>query len=63
MNTEDAQDNTQEVFVKVYLHYEKHDPAVASLKTWIYRITINHCHDFIRSKKSKKRFRLYQRQY
>jgi RNA polymerase sigma factor (sigma-70 family) len=53
---EDAQDITQEVFVKVYQHYEKHDPATASLKTWIYRITINHCLDFIRSKKSKKRF-------
>jgi RNA polymerase sigma-70 factor, ECF subfamily len=53
---EDAQDITQEVFVKVYQHYEKHDPATASLKTWIYRIAINHCLDFIRSKKSKKRF-------
>jgi RNA polymerase sigma factor (sigma-70 family) len=55
-HAEDAQDITQEVFVKIYLHYEKHDPATASMKTWIYRITINHCLDFIRSKKSKKRF-------
>lgn len=55
-HTEDAQDITQEVFVKVYQHYEKHDPELASFKTWIYRITINHCLDFIRSKKSKKRF-------
>jgi RNA polymerase sigma factor (sigma-70 family) len=53
---EDAQDITQEVFVKVYQHYGKHDPATASLKTWIYRIAVNHCLDFIRSKKSKKRF-------
>ena len=55
-HAEDAQDITQEVFVKIYQHYEKHDPATASLKTWIYRITINHCLDFIRSKKSKKKF-------
>jgi len=55
-HAEDAQDITQEVFVKIYQHYEKHDPATASLKTWIYRVTINHCLDFIRSKKSKKRF-------
>ena len=55
-HAEDAQDITQEVFVKIYLHFEKHDPAAASLKTWIYQITINHCLDFIRSKKSKKRF-------
>jgi RNA polymerase sigma-70 factor (ECF subfamily) len=55
-HTEDAQDITQEVFVKIYRNYQKHDPATASLKTWIYQITINHCLDFIRSKKSKKRF-------
>jgi RNA polymerase sigma-70 factor, ECF subfamily len=55
-HTEDAQDSTQEVFVKVYQHLEKHDPATASLKTWIYRITINQCLDHIRSKKTKKRF-------
>ena len=55
-NDEDAQDITQEVFVKIYQHYQKHDPGKASLKTWIYRITINHCLDFTRSKKSKKRF-------
>jgi RNA polymerase sigma-70 factor (ECF subfamily) len=55
-HTEDAQDITQEVFVKVYQHYDKHDPAAASLKTWIYRITINHCLDYLRSRKTKKRF-------
>ena len=55
-NTEDAKDITQEVFVKVYQHYDKHDPAAASLKTWIYRIAINHSLDFLRSRKTKKRF-------
>jgi len=55
-HTEDAQDSTQEVFVKVYQHFQKHDPAVASFKTWIYQITINHCLDLIRSRKTKKRF-------
>lgn len=54
-NTEDAQDITQEVFVKVFQHYDKHNPAAASIKTWIYRITINHSLDFLRSKKTKKR--------
>jgi RNA polymerase sigma factor (sigma-70 family) len=53
---DDAQDITQEVFVKIYQHYHTHNPAAASLKTWIYRVTVNHCLDFIRSKKSKKRF-------
>jgi RNA polymerase sigma-70 factor (ECF subfamily) len=54
-HSEDAQDITQEVFVKVYQHYDKHDPAASSLKTWIYRIAIN-CLDHLRSKKTKKRF-------
>ncbi len=56
LHTEDARDITQEVFVKVYQRYHQHDPALASLKTWIYRITINHCLDFLKSRKSKKRF-------
>jgi RNA polymerase sigma-70 factor (ECF subfamily) len=51
----DAQDITQEVFIKVYRHYHRHDPATASLKTWIYRITINHCLDYTRAKRRKKR--------
>lgn len=56
LNTEDARDITQEVFVKVYQRYHQHDPAQALLKTWIYRITINHCLDFLKARKSKKRF-------
>ncbi len=55
LNTEDAQDNTQEVFVKVYQRYHQFNPAAASLKTWICRIAINQCLDFLKSKKNKKR--------
>jgi RNA polymerase sigma-70 factor (ECF subfamily) len=55
-HADDAQDITQEVFVKIYRNFQKHDLAKSSMKTWIYQITINHCIDFIRSKKSKKRF-------
>jgi RNA polymerase sigma-70 factor, ECF subfamily len=56
LNPEDAQDITQEVFVKVYQRYHQFDPATASLKTWICRIAINHSLDFLKSKKTKKRF-------
>ncbi len=56
LNPEDAQDITQEVFVKVYQRYHQYDTASASLKTWICRIAINHCLDFLKAKKSKKRF-------
>lgn len=53
---EEAEDISQEVFVKVHQHYHTYDANTASLKTWIYRITVNQCLDFIKSKKSKKRF-------
>ncbi len=56
LNTEDAQDITQEVFVKVYQRYQQYDARTASLKTWICRIAINHCLDFLKAKKSKKRY-------
>jgi RNA polymerase sigma-70 factor, ECF subfamily len=56
LNTEDAQDITQEVFVKVYQKYDLYNANVGSLKTWICRITTNHCLDFIKLKKTKKRF-------
>jgi RNA polymerase sigma-70 factor, ECF subfamily len=56
LNTDDAQDITQEVFVKVYQRHHQYNAEAASLKTWICRIAINHCLDFLKSKKSKKRF-------
>lgn len=55
-NATDAQDVTQEVFVKVYQNLHKYDSATASLKTWIYRITINQNLDFLKARRSKKRF-------
>ncbi len=55
LQAEDAQDITQEVFVKVHQNYEKYKPEAASLKTWICQIAINHCLDFIKAKKTKKR--------
>jgi RNA polymerase sigma-70 factor (ECF subfamily) len=56
LNAEDAQDITQEVFVKVYQRYHQYDARAASLKTWIYRIAINQSLDFLKAKKTKKRF-------
>lgn len=56
LNAEDAQDITQEVFVKIYQRYHQYNKEAASLKTWIYRIAINHCLDFLKAKKRGKRF-------
>lgn len=54
-NVEDAEEITQDVFVSVYQNLDKFN-SNSSLKTWVYRITINKCLDFIKYKKSAKRF-------
>lgn len=54
-NSTDAEDVCQNVFVKVHKNIDKFQ-GKSSLKTWIYRVTINQCHDFIKAKKRKKRF-------
>ncbi len=60
-NQEDAQEATQDVFVKIYKKIEGFNNK-SSLKTWIYRITINHCLDVIKSKNRKLRT-LFSREY
>lgn len=57
-NIEDAEEVTQDVFVKVYQSIESFKDN-STIKTWIYRITINQSLDFIKKKKSKKRFFVY----
>lgn len=52
----EGQDITQDIFVKVFRKLHQYDPAAASLKTWICRITINHCLDVLKARKTKKRF-------
>ena len=54
-NTQDAEETTQDVFIKVHQRYENFNHS-SSLKTWIYRITINHCLDVIKARKRFKRF-------
>src|SRR5262249_33754494 len=39
----DAQDISQDVFLKLYRNLSKLDPA--SLSSWLYRVTVNACHD------------------
>jgi RNA polymerase sigma-70 factor (ECF subfamily) len=56
-NREDAEDVTQEVFIRVYQTLATFK-GESSLSTWIYRISVNKALDFIKSKKTKKRFGL-----
>lgn len=57
-NIEDAEEITQDVFVKVYHSLENFNEK-SSYKTWIYRITINQSLDFIKRKNSQKRFFIF----
>ena len=47
---EDAEEITQDVFIKIY-HKQELFEQRSTLKTWIYRITINSSLDFIRKKR------------
>lgn len=49
-DTAQAEDLTQEIFLRIYRHLGKFNGR-STLKTWVYRITLNHC----RSKLGRRR--------
>ncbi len=51
-SADDAQDLAQEVFVKAFFALPKLD-RVAAFASWIKRIKVNHCLNFIRKRKGK----------
>jgi RNA polymerase sigma factor (sigma-70 family) len=57
-NIEDAEEITQDVFLKVHESLSDFKEN-SSIKTWLYRITINQSLDFIKKKNSKKRFFIF----
>lgn len=54
-NAADAEDVAQVVFIKIHRSVNQFK-GESKLFTWIYRITVTQSLDFLRSKKSKKRF-------
>jgi len=52
-NHNDAEDIAQQVFTKVYFSIKSFDFR-SSLLTWIYKITVNECYDYLRKKKVRK---------
>jgi RNA polymerase sigma-70 factor (ECF subfamily) len=52
-NHNDAEDIAQQVFSKVYFSLRNFDFR-SSLLTWIYKITVNECYDYLRKKKVRK---------
>ena len=47
---EDAEDVVQQVFVKVFLSLRSFDQR-AAFTTWLYKITVNECWDYLRKKR------------
>lgn len=54
-NKEEAEEATQDIFVKIYRKMPEFR-GESSLKTWIYRIAIHHCLDLLKARKTQKRF-------
>jgi RNA polymerase sigma-70 factor (ECF subfamily) len=52
-NRNDAEDIAQQVFAKVYFSIRSFDSR-SSLLTWIYKITINECYDYLRKRRVRK---------
>jgi RNA polymerase sigma-70 factor (ECF subfamily) len=52
-NHNDAEDIAQQVFSKVYFSIRNFDFR-SSLLTWIYKITVNECFDYLRKRKVRK---------
>ena len=49
----DAEDISQQVFTKVFFSIKKFDLR-SSLLTWIYKITVNECYDYLRKQKVRR---------
>src|ERR1700682_4405293 len=52
-NRNDAEDIAQQVFAKIYFSIQNFDFR-SSLLTWIYKITVNECYDYLRKKRLRK---------
>ena len=55
---EDAEDIAQEAFVKAYESLHSFNEK-SRFSTWLYRILINHCKDFLRRKKVRQHLHLF----
>lgn len=54
-NKQDAEDISQEVFIKALTNLNKFNRN-STISTWLYRITVNHCKNFLLKKKIKNIF-------
>ncbi|MCP1160764.1 MULTISPECIES: sigma-70 family RNA polymerase sigma factor [Bacillus] len=54
-DVEVSKDIIQNVFIKCYIHYHTFEKR-SSIKTWLYRITINQCKDYLKSQYIRRMF-------
>lgn len=52
-NAEEAKDIVQNVFVSAFMNWDKFR-GDSSVKTWLYRMTINKCKDYLKSSRFKR---------
>lgn len=57
-NRQEAEEAAQDVFVKIY-HKLTGFKGESTVKTWVYRVTVNHCVDVLRARKRQKRLSLF----
>jgi RNA polymerase sigma-70 factor (ECF subfamily) len=57
-NEKDAEELTQDVFIKLYQKISSFK-GESAFSTWLYRISVNACLVFEREKKAKKRFAIF----
>ncbi len=49
-HTQEAEDALQEVFIQVHDALPTYDPAKGAFTTWLYRVTVNYCHNRLRQR-------------
>jgi RNA polymerase sigma-70 factor (ECF subfamily) len=57
-NIDEAQDATQEIFVKLYRSLRSWDPEKAKFSTWLYRLAANHAIDCWRNRRRRSESQL-----
>ena len=60
-NAEEAQDATQEIFIKLYRSLDKWNGQISKLSTWIYRLAVNHSIDCYRARLRRAESQLPQK--
>ncbi len=58
-NPEDAADMCQETLLKIYRHLPEYRGS-AAFSTWLHRISVNTCHDFLRNRNRRQEISLSQ---